>query len=404
MTEASPAPVVTVTEPPSEPISEVNEPSSRRSSMVDIADETDINTQLNAMLYHTCDDSVELYKLQNNSSDLLGRLYYDDYDSESVLSPLSSGQITPTTTGSSGSMPSSIPAIDFGYLQQAMVRSASQLKTPSIRPGLPRLQSFERGVSFDIPDTKSKKSLIVKVRHPQFKFRRNNKTFLVGFNDDFESSKAIEWLFDEMVIHGDTLVIFQVLNEKYHDTIDKKRANLNLEHFEKLNCHNKKVSIIFETVIGKAEKKLKRAIEEYRPSMMVIGTHEGKDTHHHRSLWKSSISKHFLEYALVPVIVVKPSYKYVEELKNPIDSESYFENWIKGIDVQPNINYPPRKESKRLSRMLSPSPSRSSSSQDLVGEARGRDKEPLHIRSSSREGRSRSRSRTKALTSFFTGH
>lgn len=418
MTEVATTPDIVIKEPTPTDIDDSFEeqaPLEKTLSMLDVEDETNQNTKLNALLYHTSEDSVELYKLQNNSSDLLGRLYYDDYDSESIISPLSSGQVTPLSPVPSGTMPLSIPSLDLVYITNAAAssRSSSQTRLPSqqSRPGLPRLQSFERGISFDIPDVKSKKSLIVKVKHPQFKFRRNNKTFLVGFNDDFESSKAIEWLFDEMVIHGDTVVIFQVLNEKYHQEIDKVKANLNLENFEQLNCHNKKVSIIFETVIGKAQKKLKKAIDEYSPSVMIIGTHEGNKDHHHRTILKSSLSKHFLECALVPVIVVKPSYTYIEELKAPIDSELYFQNWMKNISEQcyNHLSEQQHHHRKGISRILSPSPSRSSSYKDLVSEERGRKQHDtpsssLAIRSPSREGRSRSTSKSRGFASFFMGH
>lgn len=63
--------------------------------------ETAKNTRLNASLYHTSDESIQQYRQQNNSTDLLGRLYYDDYDSNSnllspeLLSPASSVPHTP---------------------------------------------------------------------------------------------------------------------------------------------------------------------------------------------------------------------------------------------------------------------------------------------------------------------
>ena len=61
----------------------------------DLDDETVRNTKLNAELFHTSNDSVELYRQENNSSDLLGRLYYDDYDSDSMTSPSISGVSSP---------------------------------------------------------------------------------------------------------------------------------------------------------------------------------------------------------------------------------------------------------------------------------------------------------------------
>ena len=83
-----------------------------------------------------------------------------------------------------------------------------------------------RGISFDTSPHGHQKSYTLKAKHPLFKFRRTNKTFLVGYNDDLESTKAIEWLFDEMIINGDTIVVLQVLDEKQHVSIDKSKVTI----------------------------------------------------------------------------------------------------------------------------------------------------------------------------------
>ena len=116
------------------------------------------------------------------------------------------------------------------------------LATPGsrVRPELKRIKSFERGISFDTSTDNHRKSLTFKVKHPHFRFRRNNKTFLAGFNNGLESLKAIEWLFDEMIVHGDTVIILQVLDEKQHESIDKRQANKALNKIELLNTHFKK--------------------------------------------------------------------------------------------------------------------------------------------------------------------
>ncbi|KAK6458718.1 uncharacterized protein RJT20DRAFT_4306 [Scheffersomyces xylosifermentans] len=334
--------------------------------LIEIEDETEHNTKLNALLYHTSEETVDMYKQQNNSSDLLGRLYYDDYDSDSLTSPtlstVVSPLLSPVNTGGS------IPPIDF-TLHPALNASASLSTSLSSaprssskgRPGLSRLSSFERGVSFDTAQNEHRKSLIMKVKHHQFKFRRNNKTFLTGYNNDLESLRAIEWLFEEMVVHGDTIVVLQVLNDKQYDSIDKEKANKALAKIELLNRRLKKVSMVFEVVIGKPQKSLKKAIDEYSPAMMIIGTrhYDVRETSHRSFLSKSSMSKHFLECALVPVILVKPTYHCVENLEHPIQDEKYFQNWIASVEGSTN----PKDKSKRKSKiaLLSPTISRSSS-------------------------------------------
>lgn len=101
--------------------------------------------------------------------------------------------------------------------------SSDQLSVKS-RPPFLRMKSMERGISFDTSPHGHQKSYTLKAKHPLFKFRRTNKTFLVGYNDDLESTKAIEWLFDEMIINGDTIVVLQVLDEKQHVSIDKSKV------------------------------------------------------------------------------------------------------------------------------------------------------------------------------------
>lgn len=310
-------------------------------------DQTKVNTRLNAMLYHVSDDSIDLYRKENTSSDLLGRLYYDDFDSDSVNnSTVNSPLVSPSGT---------VMAPDYFSLRlggsgsetNIAMNHAFMAPNPGSRPDMSRMssysgnemrriKSFERGISFDTSTDLNRKSMTYKLKHPDFKFRRNNKTFLLGFNEDNESLKAIEWLLDKMVVNGDTVIILQVLDEKLHSYINKKQATQNLARIERLNTHFKKISLVYEIVIGKPQKLLKNAVEEYVPAMMVMGAHDynEKESHsNYKSIFSKSFSKHFLECALVPVIVVKPSYHSIATLSKPIDSEEYFKDWLVDMDV-----------------------------------------------------------------------
>ncbi|KAI3403299.2 hypothetical protein KGF56_003887 [Candida oxycetoniae] len=396
--------------------------------------ETVRNTRLNASIYHIFDDSIDLYKQENNSSDLLGRLYYDCYDSD-VISPSSSAAGTPILSPARENVGDGVDEdneFHFGPLRNlhdsqislknvglaacsntssstslnglAAAQRVNSNSNSGARPLSSKRIPLERGITFDTIAHGSRKSLTLKSKHPQFKFRRNNKTWLVGFSNDSESTKAIEWLFDEMVTNGDTIIILQVLDEKKTplSSIDKLQANTHLANFEKLNVHLKKIAIVFEVVIGKPQKCLKLAIEEYNPSMMVIGTHhysEARDSnHHHRGFFSSSsLSKYFLEYALVPVIIVKLTYNYTEYLAHPIDSEFHFQNWIKNIQDHPQSAMSQSNQThqmKKISGFLSPNSSKNSSFTNLAEENRGR---KLDTESS----RSRSTSRTKPFSKLF---
>lgn len=345
--------------------------------------ETEINTRLNALIYHTSDETVDLYRRENDSSDLLGRLYYDDYDSELVASEVSTpgsdaaagggaggdyfgGSINaalmaeghkPVTPGRAGPLAAlgplgshSVPNLEALAERHGRVALpdgrgrwtggfGARLSLALRRPAVQRLALFERGVLFDNLSDAHRRLLTFKVKHPQYKFRRNNKTYLTGYSGDEELRRLIEWLFEQMVVHGDTVIVLQVLEEKQHRLIDKARANELLRQIELLNRHGKKVLVVFEVVIGKAQRLLQAAIDEYNPQMMVIGTHTYEDRdgrmheHHKGFLLKSLMLRHFLECALVPVIVVKPCYEYVERLAEPIDGEEYFARWIARSDL-----------------------------------------------------------------------
>lgn len=367
--------------------------------------ETQLNTRMNALLYHTSNESIDLYRLENDSLDLLGRLHYDDFDINDkdsvsrVASYTSLLRLMPTPT-----------------ITQTLAQSNSHSGT--LTPPTARARPlFERGVSFDTLDDSHHMSIIRKVKHPDFKFRRNNKTYLIGFCDDAESLRAVEWVIQELVIHGDTIVVFQVLDEKHYNYVDADLADKVVEKLKKLNTYNRRISLVYEVTIGRPQKVLKLAIEEYKPAMMIVGSHQygSLPSHtstnlnapsrsllpHHSHLLifgKTSISKYFLMFALVPVILVKPFYKHQERLVSPIDSDHYFQDMLANIDVSHT-----REKRRKHKFFLSPTSSRNPSSTNLSGmgcEDRGRTSEnvvPISSRDSSNSSnRSRSHSRSQS--------
>lgn len=313
--------------------------------------ETEKNTKLNALLYHTSDDSVDGYKQQNSTLDLLARLYYDGYD----------------------------PDDPTGFSPSPSVLSRAQSPTPSNSVDGRNRPYFARGISFDTSLDTHHSAITLKAKHPEFKFRRNNKTYLIGYADDAESLRAVEWTIQEMVIHGDTIVVLQVLDEKLDPSaaVDHNKAQELLETLEALNVTSKRMAIVLEVMIGRPQKSLKAAIAEYKPAMMVVGTHHFKSNadlavHHHNFLLfqKTTISKYFLQYALVPVILVKPFTKQNELLDEPIHLETYFLGLLAKTSDQSS-----REKKKKRSRvnLLSPTASRSGLHVNLLSpEPRGR--------------------------------
>ncbi|KAG7195989.1 uncharacterized protein KQ657_002376 [Scheffersomyces spartinae] len=403
-------------------------------SLEDEDEETKKNTEINSLLYGTSSDTVDMYKLQNSSSDLLGRLYYDDYDSD--LTPTVS--LTPVTSGetSGGTIPSNeyiLERIKYSGNKSTasstsdMFGGGTDTTILSPNPRHPGHHKLKRGITFDASTNNHHSTITLKLKHEHFKFRRNNKNYLVGFAGDLTSYKAIEWLFDEMIVNGDTLIVLHVLDDKSHLTIDREKAQLIMNQIQLLNIRDRKIAIVLELALGKPMVLLREAVEEYDPQIMVIGSKHyneassaetGGGAHHRRGFMsKQSMSKHFLECALVPVIIIKSTYVHEDELVNPIESETYFQDWLKQIDLTGTY----MKEKKLLSRFLSPSSSktdltslrpthsakdnylRPSLSRDnlllLEQELRGRDLlSPTNSRLSSR---SRSQQRSKATFSLF---
>lgn len=380
-------------------VKEIKTPKSKNKEKFDRT--TSKNTELNSLMYHTSEDSVDLYAKENDS-DLIGRIYYDDFDSDSIISPSMSSANTPLLSPTGSVLGSDY----FGSRPHLLSPVGSRNTSFTNLKNMNHDKRYERGISFDTSTNIERISLTLKARHPKFRFRRNNKTFLTGYNNDKESLQAIKWLFDEMIINGDTIVILQVLDEKFHHEIDKPKCNATLESFELLNVHNKKISIVYEIDIGKPQKLLKKAIDEYAPQMMAIGMHSTDKESGKGFFSKTTMSKYFLQYALVPVIVVKPTYSHVEELKRPIEDDTYFKDWLTNIDM--SDTYYKDKKSKRKSEK---SNSRSSSFLNLTSleEDRGRrlsDRSETNSRSTSRSTsknteRSASGSRSLRLSKLF---
>lgn len=360
--------------------------------------ETQLNTRLNALLFDNGKESPDLYKSENSLLNLLGRLYYDDYDSDS----------SSTSTGASTHL--ALPHLRPGSSNVSLLPGPSDARK---RPAAQRTSSFEKGVSFDTLSDTHHQSVTFKLKHPHFKFRRNNKTFLIGFNNDIESLRAVQWVFQELVVNGDTVIVLQVLDEKMYTSVDQKLGKQVLDKLEKSNTHNKKISLVYEAVIGKPQKLLAQAVDEYKPAMMVVGTHDYEKAHvpdlmssssvdlvsqthpmhshskHHRGfLSKSSVSKYFLQFALVPCIVVKPIVCKSEMLQKPVDSEDYFKDWIASTEI--TMTKTKKKNRGLLSLALSPLLSRNSSLVELAGqddsERPSRRKHPSHFYFDSREG------------------
>ena len=286
--------------------------------------ETKSNTQINALIYDTSSSTSQ--------EDLEKKSALEFANDKKPTSPMSD-------LGNTRGPKSNYFASKLG-VGSASSPSASGLRIDKMTPRPVRPQALKRGVSFDTCSSENRQqSLTLKRKHPDFHFRRNNKTFLAGLKYTENSMRALEWVIEEMAVDGDTVVVLHVLHEKAYSYIDKKQAAREMKMLESLNKSGKKISIIYEVAIGRPRLLLKLAIEEYSPSMMVIGSsqNEGKSNFFynftHGSLSRPSFRQYFLEYGTVPLIIVKLNYHLHEPLLTSINSPYYFQECLKNIDT-----------------------------------------------------------------------
>lgn len=249
--------------------------------------QTEKNTRHNARMFDTGADSVALYR-RESLQDLIGRLHNDDFDLDLVVS--SFDRMSPRSLPAGFAAPSLLLRISLPASLAASPRRSPDLRRHDVRSAAASLCSeLRRGVSFDTTET-SNRGITLKLRHPQFQFRRNNKAFLVAFDSDSESLSAAEWVLAELAVHGDTLIALHVNAE-----LDQAAARATLADLESRNVHLKKLAFVLHAAAGKPQKAIEEAVEEYRPLLLVVS---GGELH-------AKTVKHFLLVGAVPVIIFK---------------------------------------------------------------------------------------------------
>jgi hypothetical protein len=88
----------------------------------------------------------------------------------------------------------------------------------------------------------------------------------------------------------------------------REEANAFLQLILQKNVKEKKVSVILEFAVGKAQDMIQRMIQIYEPAILVVGT-RGKSMEGFKGLLPGSVSKYCLQHSPVPVVVVRPYQK-----------------------------------------------------------------------------------------------
>lgn len=176
--------------------------------------------------------------------------------------------------------------------------------------------AFEHRVAFDTFDNKNATdfSLTLQSKHEEYQYSRLSRTFLCGTDKNKYSENAVTWLLEELAEDGDEIVCLRVIdpNSKISSSdksLEEKRyrdeAHSFLEHIMTKNKFNKKISLVLEFAVGSVESLIKRMIQIYEPSILIVGT-RGRSIEGFKGLLPGSVSKWCLQHSPIPVVVVKP--------------------------------------------------------------------------------------------------
>ncbi|KAG7815746.1 hypothetical protein KL942_005148 [Ogataea angusta] len=323
----------------------------RRQADLDIAEalddpETKRNTELNSLIY----------QLSQGQVDELDALSARTHTPERLLrSPSLSRQ---------NSTDSSLPTTNLS------IDEISDLQPK--RPPLKGSGSFHRGISFENMGNSQldyeKMQFILTTKHRDFHFDRVSRTFMCGYDDNECSLLALKWTIDEMVSDGDTLVCLRVLSKEDaagdYQRDYKKEGEKVLEEIARLNFKDKKIKIVLELKVGKVPEMITKAITEYDPVILIVGTHGTQKTGFRAIIGSKSMSKYCLQYAQVPVVVVGPLC-HMQKPKLDLSSETVYadalRNFQHGIELaETEIRKPRFQRSLRSESVLSPVRSKSS--------------------------------------------
>lgn len=194
----------------------------------------------------------------------------------------------------------------------------TNVKEHYIDPNSP-MAAFEHKVAFDTFDNKNATdfSLTLNSKHEEYKYTRLSRTFLCGTDKNKYSENAVSWLMDELAEDGDEIVCLRVIDPSSKLTgsekaLQEKRyreeAHLFLDHITSKNKKGKKLSLVLEFALGTVEALIKRMIQIYEPSILVVGT-KGRSMEGFKGLLPGSVSKWCLQHSPIPVVVVKPKSK-----------------------------------------------------------------------------------------------
>lgn len=194
-------------------------------------------------------------------------------------------------------------------------RAGSSVEGHFIDPNSPSA-AFEQRVAFDTFNNKyaTDFSLTLQSKHTDYHYTRLSRMFMCGTDKNLYSEKALSWLLEELADDGDEILCLRVIDpsskmSNFDKSLNEKQyrdeANKFLEHLISKNTKDKKISLILEFAVGRVQTMIKRMIQIYEPSILVVGT-KGRSMEGFKGLLPGSISKWCLQHSPIPVVVVQP--------------------------------------------------------------------------------------------------
>lgn len=98
---------------------------------------------------------------------------------------------------------------------------------------------YDRHISFDtFPDNEAVKGNILSYTltstHKKYAFHRASRVFVVGYNEKSYSINALQWMLDELVDDGDTIICVMVVEENDKLKTGLKPGEKHTEKYKKL--------------------------------------------------------------------------------------------------------------------------------------------------------------------------
>lgn len=173
------------------------------------------------------------------------------------------------------------------------------------------------------------------MKHQDYAFSRQSRTFLCGLDQNEYSASALEWLIDTLADDGDEIIALRVLDPRSRmaeegqesEQIYRQEARKIMDEIVEKNDEDKAISIVVELSVGKVQTTIEKMIHMYQPDSLIVGT-RGRALNGISSILPGSISKWCLQNSPVPVIVVRPDRKRSKAKKKRLNDptrKSYLE-------------------------------------------------------------------------------